>query len=84
MNHETEHAAAHAAQSERAVSLELEREVCGVRPATKRSARVPRDTEPCNLVAFLGFVAGVSTALALAGWATGALLGAGLQWLGVR
>lgn len=52
--------------------------------ATNKAPRVPRDTEPCNLVAFLGFVAGVSTALALAGWATGSLLGAGLQWLGVR
>ena len=31
------------ARSDRAVSLELEREVCGVRPAKKRPARVPRD-----------------------------------------
>lgn len=51
---------------------------------SKKPARVPRDTDPCNLVAFLGFVVGCSTALALLGWASGALLNAGLQWVGVR
>ena len=54
-----------AARSDRAVSLELEREVCGVRSAKKGPARVPRDTEPCNLVSFLGIVSG-GTAAALA------------------
>ena len=76
-----------ACRSDRAASLELEREAFGVAPVRK-PARVPRDTEPCNLVSFLGFVAGgaavVLAALALSGWAAGALLDAGLQWVGVR
>ena len=77
-----------AARSDRAVSLELEREVCRVRPTKKRPARVPRDTEPCNLVGFLGIVAGGAAAalaaLALAGWTVGAVVEMGLQWVGVR
>ena len=77
-----------AARSDRAASLELEREVCGVRPATKRPARVPRDTEPCNLVSFLGIVSGGAAAalaaLALAGWTVGAVVEMGLVWVGVR
>ena len=77
-----------AARSDRAVSLELEREVCGVRPAKKRPARVPRNTEPCNLVSFLGIVAGGTAAalvaLALAGWGVESLVDLGLQWAGVR
>ena len=77
-----------AARSDRAVSLELEREVCGVRPAKKGPARVPRDTEPCNLVGFLGIVAGGTAAalvaIALSGWAAGSLIDIGLQWAGVR
>ena len=77
-----------AARSDRAVSLELEREVCRVRPAKKRPARVPRDTEPCNLVGFMGIVAGGTAAalaaLALAGWTVGAVVDAGLVWVGVR
>lgn len=76
-----------AARSDRAVSLELEREVCGVRHQRK-PARVPRDTEPCNLVGFLGIVAGGTAAalvaLALAGWGVGSLVDLGLQWAGVR
>lgn len=71
------------ARSERAVSLELEREVCGVRPAKKRPARAPRDTEPCNLVGFMGIVAGGTAAalaaLALSGWAVGAVVEMVLQ-----
>lgn len=77
-----------AGRSDRAVSLELEREVCRVRPAKKRPARVPRDTEPCNLVSFLGIVAGGTAAgliaLALAGWGIESLVDLGLQWAGVR
>ena len=77
-----------AARSDRVASLELEREVCGVRPATKRPARVPRDTEPCNLVGFIGIVAGGTAAalaaLALAGWTVSAVVEMGLQWVGVR
>ena len=77
-----------AARSDRAVSLELEREVCGVRPAKKGPARVPRDTEPCNLVGLLGIVAGGAAAalvaLALSGWAAGSPIDIGLQWAGVR
>ena len=76
------------ARSDRAVSLELEREVCKVRRATKRPARVPRDTEPCNLVGFLGIVSGGAAAalaaLALAGWTVGAVVEMGLQWVGAR
>ena len=52
------------ARSDRAASLELEREVCRVRPAKKGPARVPRDTEPCNLVGFIGIVAGEDYAIA--------------------
>ena len=77
-----------AARSDRAVSLELEREVCGVRPAKKGPARVPRDTEPCNLVGFLGIVAGGAAAalvaIALSGWGVESLVDLGLQWAGVR
>ena len=77
-----------AARSDRAVSLELEREVCRVRAAKKRPARVPRDTEPCNLVSFLGIVSGGAAAalaaLALAGWGVETLADLGLQWAGVR
>ena len=81
-----------AARSDRAVSLELEREVHSevyrVRPAKKRPARVPRDTEPCNLVGFIGIVAGGTAAalvaVALSGWAAGSLIDIGLQWAGVR
>ena len=77
-----------AARSDRAVALELEREVCRVRPAKKRPARVPRDTEPCNLVGFIGIVAGGTAAalvaVALSGWAAGSLIDIGLQWVGVR
>ena len=76
------------ARSDRAASLELEREVCGVRPAKKRPARVPRDTEPCNLVGFIGIVAGGTAAalvaLALAGWTVSAVVEMGLQWVEVR
>ena len=77
-----------AARSDRAVSLELEREVCGVRSLRKPAPRVPRDTEPCNLVSFLGIVAGGTAAalvaLALAGWGVESLVDLGLQWAGVR
>ena len=77
-----------AARSDRAVSLELEREVCGVRSLRKPAPRVPRDTEPCNLVTFIGFVAGGTAAalvaIALSGWAAGSLIDIGLQWVGVR
>ena len=82
-----------AARSDRAVSLEL----CGVRAAKKRPARVPRNTEPCNLVSFLGIVSGGAAAafaaLVLAGWAVsaavfgwtvGAVVEMVLQWVGVR
>ena len=64
---------------------ELVRWVCGVRPANKGHARVPRDTEPCNLVTFLGFVAGGTAAalvilaiLALAGWMANVVVDAGV------
>lgn len=81
-----------AGRSDRAVSLELEREVCRVRPAKKRPARVPRDTEPCNLVGFMGIVAGGTAAavigVSLLGWAGkeafDALAGIAASWLGVR
>ena len=76
------------ARSDRAASLELEREVCRVRPAKKGPARVPRDTEPCNLVGFIGIVAGGTAAalvaLALAGWTVSAVVEMGLQWVEVR
>ena len=76
------------ARSDRAVSLELEREVCGVRSLRKPAPRVPRDTEPCNLVSFLGIVSGGAAAalaaLALAGWTVSAVVEMGLQWVGVR
>lgn len=61
------------AMRDRAAHLELERsldEACGVK--AKKPARVPRDTEPCNLVRFLGIVSGgVAAAMigaALLGW----------------
>ena len=77
-----------AARSDRAAALELEFEVCRARPAKKRPARVPRDTEPCNLVGFMGIVAGGTAAalaaLALAGWTVSAVVDMGLQWVGVR
>ena len=77
-----------AARSDRELSLELEREVCGVRSLRKPAPRVPRDTEPCNLVGFLGIVAGGTAAalvaIALSGWAAGSLIDIGLQWAGVR
>ena len=77
-----------AARSDRVASLELEREVCGVRAPRKPAPRVPRDTEPCNLVSFLGIVSGGAAAalvaLALAGWTVGAVVEMGLQWVGVR
>ena len=77
-----------AARSDRELSLELEREVCGVRSLRKPAPRVPRDTEPCNLVGVLGIVAGGTAAalaaLALAGWAVGAVVEMVLQWVGVR
>ena len=76
------------ARSDRAVSLELEREVCRVRPTKKRPARVPRDTEPCSLVGFLEIVAVYTAAslvaIALFGWAAKSLVDIGLQWVGVR
>ena len=76
------------ARSDRAASLELEREVCRVRPTKKGPARVPRDTEPRNLVSFLGIVSGGAAAafaaLVLAGWAVSAAVEMGLQWVGVR
>lgn len=77
------------AMRDRAAHLELERsvdEACGVK--AKKPARVPRDTEPCNLVSFLGIVAGGTAAgliaLALAGWGIESLVDLGLQWAGVR
>lgn len=77
-----------AARSDRALSLELEREVCRVRSLRKPAPRVPRDTEPCNLVSFLGIVSGGAAAalatLALAGWTVSAVVEMGLQWVGVR
>ena len=77
-----------AARSDRVASLELEREVCGVRAPRKPAPRVPRDTEPCNLVSFLGIVSGGAAAalvaLALAGWTVGAVVEMELQWVGVR
>lgn len=55
---------------------------------TKKAPRVPRDTEPCNLVSFLGIMSGGAAAalaaLALAGWTVGAVVDAGLVWVGVR
>ena len=85
-----------AARSDRVASLELEREVCGVRAPRKPAPRVPRDTEPCNLVSFLGIVSGGAAAafaaLVLAGWAVsaavfgwtvGAVVEMVLQWVGV-
>lgn len=61
------------AMRDRAAHLELERsvdEACGAK--AKRPARVPRDTEPCNLIRFLGIVSGgVAAAMigaALLGW----------------
>lgn len=63
------------AMRDRAAHLELERsvdEACGGVKA-KKPARVPRDTEPCNLVRFLGIVSGGAAAAvigaALLGWA---------------
>ena len=58
----------------------------------KKSARVPRDTEPCSLVRFLGIVSGGAAAAviaaALLGWAGkeafDALAGIAAGWLGVR
>ena len=81
------------AMRDRAAHLELERsldEACGVKP--KKAARVPRDTEPCNLVRFLGIVSGgVAAAVigaAVLGWAGkeafDALAGIAASWLGVR
>lgn len=62
------------AMRDRAAHLELERsldEACGVK--AKKPARVPRDTEPCNLVRFLGIVSGGVAAavigVSLLGWA---------------
>ncbi len=62
------------AMRDRAAHLELERsvdEACGAK--AKKPARVPRDTEPCNLVRFLGIVSGGAAAAvigaALLGWA---------------
>ena len=53
-----------------------------------KSPRVPRNTEPCNLVSFLGIVAGGTAAgliaLALSGWGIESLVDLGLQWAGVR
>ena len=77
---------------DRAQSLELElRAEDEARRKAKRaikSPRVPRNTEPCNLVSFLGIVAGGTAAalvaLALAGWGVGSLVDLGLQWAGVR
>ena len=81
------------AMRDRAAHLELERsvdEACGAK--AKKSARVPRDTEPCNLVRFLGIVSGgVAAAVvgaALLGWAGkeafDALLSFAASWAGVR
>lgn len=58
----------------------------------KKAARVPRDTEPCNLVRFLGIVSGgVAAAVigaAVLGWAGkeafDALAGIAASWLGGR
>ena len=72
-----------AARSDRVAHLALEE---AAKP--KRPARLPRDTEPCNLVSFLGIVAGGTAAgliaLALAGWGIESLVDLGLQWAGVR
>ena len=76
---------------DRAQSLELQlRAEDEARRKAKRaikSPRVPRDTEPCNLVGFLGLVAGLTAAslvaMALAGVAV-KLVDLGLQWAGVR
>ena len=66
-------ARAEARMSERAQALEL---ACDLEP--KASPRVPRDTEPCNLVAFCGIVAGGAAAAvcaaALLGWSVHAAL----------
>lgn len=81
------------AMRDRAAHLELERrldEACGVK--AKKPARVPRDTEPCNLVRFLGIVSGgVAAAVigaAALGWAGkeafDALLSFAASWAGVR
>ena len=77
---------------DRAQSLEMELQAENeARRKAKRamkSPRVPRDTEPCNLVGFLGIVAGGTAAalvaLALAGWGVESLVDLGLQWAGVR
>ena len=51
-------------------------------PAPNKPARVPRDTEPCNLVAFCGIVAGGAAAVvgaaALLGWS----IHAAMKWAG--
>ncbi len=77
---------------DRAQSLEMELQAEDeARRKAKRaikSPRVPRNTEPCNLVSFLGIVAGGTAAgliaLALAGWGIESLVDLGLQWAGVR
>ena len=72
------------------LEMELQAEDAARRRAEKKvkPARVPRDTEPCNLVGLLGIVAGGTAAalaaLALAGWTVGAVVEMGLQWVGVR
>ena len=72
------------------LEMELQAEDAARRRAEKKvkPARVPRDTEPCNLVGFLGIVAGGTAAalvaLALAGWGVESLVDLGLQWAGVR
>lgn len=76
-----------AARSDRVAHLALEE---AAKP--KRLARVPRDTEPCNLVRFLGIVSGgVAAAVigaAVLGWAGkeafDALAGIAASWLGGR
>lgn len=60
--------------SERAQALELG----WSDPEPKKAARVPRDSEPCSLVAFCGIVSGAAAAAlgaaALLGWSVHAAL----------
>jgi len=70
---------AEARVSERAQALELG---WSDEPTAKKAARVPREPEPCNLVAFCGIVSGaVAAALgaaALLGWS----INVALKWAG--
>ena len=70
-------ARAEARMSERAQALELAGDL-----EPKRAARVPRDTEPCGLVAFCGIVAGGAAAAVCAAGLLGWSIHAALKWAG--